>query len=353
MSFLDNKETLVKILKLILVLILLYLFLNYIGGLFLPFIIGYILCIILYPLFKILTNRYKIPKHISSILCIVLLILLIIFVGVGIVGQIVTEAKEFSKDLPIYIESIKSTFNDINEKTQELIKILPDVLENTIINFFENSSSIIGEFLGNGLKNTSIKVIKKVPNALMITIISIISCYLMLIDKENIQNFIVKQLPKKYADKFNIIKSGIGEAVFGYIKAQSIIMCLIATICFIGLLILKAPYALFIAVVVGIIDALPVFGSGFILWPWALYNVITKNYGLSVGLIIIYVVVLSTRQFVEPKILGKQIGIHPLATLMSIYIGLQVFGIFGFIIGPIIMVIIKALQNENVLPEWR
>ncbi len=353
MYFLENKEPLKKILKLCIFLLIIYIFLNYVGSLFLPFIIGYILCIILYPLFKILNNKYKIPKPISSILCIGILILLVIFIGVGIVGQIVKEGKEFIKDLPYYIQSIKNTFDELNYKIQSLMKILPDGLENTIIGFFENSSSILGELLGNGLKNTSIKVIKKVPNALMITIISIISCYLMLIDKENIQKFIVRQLPKKYANKFGIVKSGIGDAVFGYIKAQAIIMCLIATVCFLGLLLLDAPYALFIAVVIGIIDALPVFGSGFILWPWALYNVITGNYGLSIGLIIIYVVVLLTRQFVEPKILGKQIGIHPLATLMSIYIGLQVFGVFGFIIGPVIMVIIKALQNENILPQWR
>lgn len=353
MYFLDNKESIIKVIKLFIFLLFLYIFINYIGGLFLPFIIGYILCIILYPLFKILNNRYKIPKPISSILCISALVFLVIFLGVGIVGQIVKEAKEFAKDLPYYIESIKLTFDEINNKAQDLIKILPDGLERTFINFLENSSSIIGELLGNGLKNTSIKVIRKAPNALMITIISIISCYLMLIDKENMQKFIIRQLPKKYADKFSIVKTGIGDAVFGYIRAQAIIMCLIATICFIGLLILKAPYALFIAVVIGIVDALPVFGSGFILWPWALYNVITKNYGLAIGLIIMYVVILLTRQFVEPKILGKQIGIHPLATLMSIYVGLQVFGVFGFIIGPIIMVIIKALQNENILPNWR
>lgn len=353
MSFLDNKDKILKIVKLLLFLIFVYLFLNYIGGLFLPFIIGYILCLILYPLFKILNTRYKIPKHLSSILCIATLIFLIVFIGVGVVGQIVKEGKGFVKDLPFYINSIKITFDQINENIKGFITILPDSLEKTFTNFFENFSSLIGELLGKGLKNTSIKVIKKVPNALMITIISIISCYLMLIDKENIQKFIIKQLPKKYSDKFNIVKSGIGDAVFGYIRAQLIIMCLIATVCFIGLLILKAPYALFIAVVIGIIDALPVFGSGFILWPWALYNVIIGNYGLSIGLIIIYIVILFTRQFIEPKILGKQIGIHPLATLMSIYVGLQLFGVFGFIIGPVIMVVIKALQNENILPKWR
>lgn len=353
MSSFYNKEKIIKTLKLVLLLALVYLVLHYIGSLFLPFIIGYILCIILYPLFKVLNTRYKIPKTLSSMLCISTLIFLVIFLGVGIVGQIIKEGKEFVKDLPYYIDSIKYTFNQLNAKIQDLISILPDNLENVIFNFFENSSSLIGDFLGSGVKDTSIKVIKKVPNALMITILSIISCYLMLIDKEHIQDFIIRQLPKKYSEKLSIVKSGIGDAVFGYIKAQLIIMCLISSICFIGLAIIKSQYALFAGFIIGIVDALPVFGSGFILWPWALYNVITKDYGMAIGLIVIYVVVLITRQFLEPKILGKQIGIHPLATLMSIYIGLQVFGLFGFIIGPILMVIIKALQNADVIPKWR
>lgn len=353
MTFFDNKPNLLKILKLAFVLIFLYLFLNYVGGLFLPFIIGYILCLILYPLYKILHDIYHVPKHISSILCICTLIFLTLVVGVGLVGQVIQEGKEFVKELPYYLQSIKSTFDEINGKISSLMSILPDGLEKPIKDFGQKASSIMGEFLGNGLKNSSIKVIKKVPNVLMITIISLISCYLMIIDKENIQSFILRQTPKKYKSKFKIIKNGIGTAVLGYIKAQVIIMCLISIICFLGLMVLKTPYALFIAVTIGMLDALPVFGSGFILWPWALYNVIIKNYGLSIGLIVIYVVILLTRQFVEPRILGKQIGVHPLVTLMSIYIGLQLFGVFGFIIGPLIVVVINTLQQQNILPKWR
>lgn len=353
MSFFDNKQNLLKILKVVFGLIFLYLFLNYIGGLFLPFIIGYILCLILYPLYKFLHNSYNIPKHISSILCICTLIFLTLVVGVGLVGQIIQEGKEFVKELPHYFQSIKSTFDEINGKISSLMSILPDSLEKPIKDFGQNVSSLMSELLTNGLKNTSINVIKKVPNVLMVTILSLISCHLMIIDKENIQKFILNQIPKKYISKFKIIKNGLGIAVLGYIKAQAIIMCLISVICFFGLMFLKTPYALFIAVIIGMLDALPVFGSGFILWPWALYNVITKNYGLSIGLIIIYIIILLTRQFIEPRILGKQIGVHPLATLMSIYIGLQIFGIFGFIIGPIIVVVINTLQQENVLPKWR
>lgn len=353
MPFFENKTSIIKTIKIILCFAIFYLAITYLGTYFSPFIIGYILCICLYPLFKIFHNAYKIPKPLSSILCITIFILSVTVVGVGIVGQIVKEGKEFIKDIPYYIESIKNTFNSVNLKIERFISILPDGLEKIISSFSDNATALIGDLLGNGIKSTSIKVIKKVPNFFMIIVISLISCYLMLMDKENIQAFVLRQIPDKYKPKLFAIKTGIGEAVFGYIKAQAIIMCLISTVCFLGLCIIRAPYALFVAFIIGFVDALPVFGSGLVLWPWAIYNVITNNYGMAVGLIIIYVVILITRQFVEPRIIGKQIGIHPLLTLMSIYIGLKIFGIFGFIIGPILMVIIKAMQDENVLPKWR
>jgi predicted PurR-regulated permease PerM len=101
------------------------------------------------------------------------------------------------------------------------------------------------------------------------------------------------------------------------------------------------------------VDALPVFGSGAFFWPWALYSIIVGNYKMAMGLAIINILVLITRQMLEPRIIGSQIGLHPVATLMSIFIGLKVFGLFGFIIGPIILVTIKALQDNGLLPAWK
>lgn len=350
--FTKNNQNILKILKFLAIGIGLYFIVKFLGGYFAPFIFGYILCLILSPIYKFF-QKIKLPKALSSLLCIFIFVFLIGFIGVGIFGQILKEGKEFSKELPYYFEQVKNTFENIQLKIQDTLQILPDSLENIFDNFYENSKTFISEFLGNGIKNTSFKVIKMLPNTFMVIVLGLISCFLILMDKENIESFLIRQLPKKQKEKFFMIKTSILETFLGYIKAQLIIMCFIGTICFIGLTIIKAPYALLIGFIIGVIDALPVFGSGFILWPWCIYNIIVKNYNFAIGLIFIYLVIIITRQIIEPKIVGKQIGIHPLVTLISIYIGLKIFGIFGFIIGPCIMVIIKSLQNENILPKWR
>lgn len=347
-----NKKNIEKILKSIILIAVIYLFLMYLGVYFAPFIFGYILCIILNPVFKTF-NNLKISKPVSSILAISFFIFIVFFLGIGIIGQIIKEGKDFVKEIPYYMDQFKLMLNNIQLKILSYLSILPDSIEDTLLSLYENSKYFLSEFLGDGFKNTSVQFIKKIPNVFMVVIIGIISCFFMLMDKENIEKFILRQFSKEYLEKAVIVKDGISKALMGYIKAQLIIMSLIGIICFIGLSVIEVKYALFIGFIIGIVDALPVFGSGFIIWPWCIYNLIIKNYGTSIGLIIIYVIILVTRQFIEPKILGKQIGIHPLATLMAIYIGLKVFGVFGFIIGPSILVVITTLQKENLLPNWK
>lgn len=347
-----NRQNIFKILKFIFLALALYLILKFLGGYFAPFIFGYILCLILYPIYKFF-EKLKIPKYINSILCISIFIFIIGFIGAGLFGQILKEGKEFAKDIPYYKQQVEQTLEDIQIRIQNTLEILPDYLEEILNNLYYNSKGFISEFLGTGLKNTSFRVIKMLPNTFMVIILGLISCFLILMDKENIESFILRQVPKRYSQKIMVIKTSIFETLLGYLKAQLIIMCFIGTTCFIGLSIIKAPYALLIGFIIALIDALPFFGSGLILWPWCIYNLIVKDYKFAMGLIIIYLVIFILRQTIEPKILGKQIGVHPLVTLIFIYIGLKIFGIFGFIIGPCIMVIIKSLQTENILPKWR
>lgn len=351
--FIKNKEKLLKFANIGLMIIIIFVITKYAGRYFSPFILGYILSIILYPIFKFFHIKNKLPKNVSGILCILLLIFLVSFLGVGIVGQVAKEGKEFAKNMPFYIDGIKNTFSNIEYKTISALSVLPDSIENGLINFYDNFKYFIGEFLGSGIKSSSVEIIKKIPNTFMIIVIGIISCHFFLVDKNNIENFVIRQFPKKYLAKINTVKKGISKSLFGYIKAQIIIMCLVSTVCFIGLSIIRSPYTLLVALIIGVIDAFPIFGSGFILWPLAIYNFILGNYTLSIGLMVIYLVILILRQSVEPKILGNQIGIHPLATLLSIYVGIKIFGFLGFIVGPTILVIIKALQNEDVLPNWK
>lgn len=143
------------------------------------------------------------------------------------------------------------------------------------------------------------------------------------------------------------VGSKLSEAGIAYLRVQGILLSLIAVICTIGLLLIKNEYALLLGIAIAIFDAFPVLGSGFILIPWGIISLIGKNYLQGIVLIVIFIVCQVIREFLEPKLLGNKIGIRPIFSLMAMYLGLKLFGIAGFLLGPLGLIIIMTVCNDS------
>lgn len=351
MDFNLKNSNLEKIIKIIFSILIIFFIFKYVLHYFTPFILGYILCLILYPITKFLVQR-KVSRGLASFIPIALFLTIISFLGTTLVSTIVEQAKSFISNSQFYMDQVEEIAIKVKDIVIYFTDKLPAFIRNTVYTYFQGIIYFVKDIAQESFKVGSLGVIKKIPNFFMILVIGIVSCFFMLYDKENIEDFVYRQIPKSFRNKLQIVKEGVLTVVFGYIKAQLIIMTIMGTICFIGLTFIKAPYALLIAFIISLVDTLPVLGSGTILIPWGIYNLITKNYKFAIGLFIIYLVMLVTRQFIEHKIIGKQIGLHPLATLISIYVGLKLLGVIGIIIAPIFVVIIKLLQKEICLQGW-
>ena len=140
---------------------------------------------------------------------------------------------------------------------------------------------------------------------------------------------------------------GLVRAMGGYFRAQYILMAMSGIISIIGLMILRNDYALLIGLLLAALDFLPILGVGAVLLPWALISVIMGNVNQAIGLAVIYGVITISRQVLQPKILGAQMGTHPLASLMSIFIGFRIFGLLGLIIGPSLLMIFIAIKEVD------
>ena len=181
----------------------------------------------------------------------------------------------------------------------------------------------------------------------MIIIVALISAYFFTKDKTLISAFTHKHFHTLFEGQLKEAKEQLKYSILGYVKTQCILMFYTFVICIIGLLLLRSPYALLLSVIISFIDALPFFGSGFILWPGAVIYMIIGKPSVAVGYIIIYLCVNFMRQIMQPKILGTQIGLHPLLILISMYIGLKCIGFLGMIIGPILAVLLKAVYQAS------
>ena len=318
-----------------------YIFFKYLFIFIAPFFFGWLLSLLFHPFVTFLEKKIKLSRWIGSLLSILLLMGFFSIVVVGVWNKLITEASLFVQNFPDYLTQLKTSFATLQAS-------LPQEIQN-YIKHSKNITSVLTSLMTNK-SGVSIKLLGAIPNGFMITIVALISSYFFTKDKIEIANF-TRKLLTGFQSGYQNAQRELKNSVLAYCKTQLILMIYTFTICLVGLLILQSPYALLLCVLISVIDAIPFFGSGFILWPGAAMHFITGNHFLAIGYLIIYICVNLIRQIMQPKILGTQIGLHPLLTLISMYVGLKAFGVLGMIIGPILAVLMKAFfhaRNQRI-----
>ncbi len=348
--FNENRVNIEKLSVIVLFFSFLYFFFNVIFTLIAPFIIGYFIAFFLEPIVRILMNKFKLKRGASAIISILLMIFVIggsIFL---IISQIVAQLKIFIANDPMYYFGlVKHSFENLLSFIPNIFFYIPEENMKVVNEILSGFSATILNVLTEQLKVFSLAFIKFIPKFFVYLIIGIISSFFFIKDKMLINNLYRNNMPSVVKKHITEIKSGLSGAFLGYLKSQSIIMCVTACISLIGLLIFGNDYALLVAFCIAIVDVLPLFGSGFILWPLSLVSFLSGDLKMGIGALVIYGIIQVTRQIIEPKILGSQIGIHPLVTLMSIYVGVIVFGVFGIVLGPMSAIIIKTIWTSNIV----
>ena len=198
-----------------------------------------------------------------------------------------------------------------------------------------------------------IDTITSIPKLAVFIIATLLSTYFISSDRSLILSFLRKQLPDTWAKNFYGIKAGTVNALLGYFKAILILMMITFIETTLGLLIIRSDYILVMGVIVALADAVPVIGTGIVMVPWITWNLLNGNIDFAIPLSIIFILGVITRQLLEPKIIGHHIGLHPLITLVSMYIGLSLFGFLGLFIGPISIIIVKNLQHSGQIQIWK
>lgn len=339
------------ILYIILVLIVVYLIFKL--GIFLfPFTLALFFSIMTQPFSRFLEKKLKFSQKIATIVSIVLF--LVIFLGFISLSalRLSGEIYKLSINLNKYSKEAQSLWNTAIDKVYSLLGYFPEgfdeQVKNSINGFIRMGTSKLGSFI-----NSLINFITSIPTIILYICITILSTFFISLDKNKIMAFLEQQFPKSWIKKVYNIKREMFNVLGSYIRAQIILM----TICFFELLIsfnilsflkFNLQYPLIFSIVICIIDALPILGAGAVLLPWSLISFVTGDINLGLALLIIYFLVLSVRQMLEPKLISQNLGVHPLVTLISMYSGFKFFGVIGFLIGPVVMIILKNVFSREL-----
>jgi len=363
----DNWTTrhfqIVRFLWVCLLITLVLVILRYVTPLLYPFLISLVIALVINRPVNFLSQKARLPRWLAVTL---MLLLLLTFVG----GLITLSITETVIEIGHLINLFPSILNELSSYLQRTItqdfltglynrmaffyaqldpsyqQTIETNVANAVQTVTDTAKSIAIGFL-EGLKNFLLSL----PNLATVLVISLLGAFFISKDFYLWKDRIRRVLPIGVNRRADEILLDLRTALFGFVRAQLTLISLTAAIVIVGLLIMRVEYAITIGLITGLVDLLPYLGTGTVFVPWIIYAFFKGNYGLVIGLSVLYGVVVIFRQIIEPKVVAENVGLDPLLTLVSLFVGLQLFGFLGLIAGPVSLVIINALIKAKVLQD--
>ena len=308
-----------------------------------PFIIALVLSSLMEPVIRIAGKKLKLGRKAAVPLILSLMIAIPGYLSAAVVSRLIYEVKSLVHVLPAILSGLYIQLRNLIDSVSNMQDWPPELTGSLESLFTSLSSAISG--LADTLFKGAFATAVSLPEVLIFILITVISTYFMSSDRDLITGYFYKQLPDRWIRKIRSIRNDMFSALFGYLKAAMVLMSITFFELFIGLSIINVGYALLLAVIIAVIDALPIVGTGSILVPWSLFCYVSGNYRLGTSILILYLVTIIARQMIEPKILSRQIGVHPLLALASMYVGLKLAGFAGLFLGPLVFLLIKSITS--------
>ena len=323
---------------------------KYLVPILLPFIISFIMAsVLVIPAKKLAGKDNKARRFCAIMVGIAFFALLfwgIAFLGVALMDWFLG----FLEFIPrLYQEEILPLLNFLYLEATERLTFADPELTEKINGVFQNFVGNIGNFISSFSMN-AIKAVTSgiagIPGLIIKLILMIISFFFFLLDYDKVMAFFFSLIPKGKEKAFETVKWYVTNTLLVYIRSYSLLFLMTYVELALGFQILGIPYAPIIGLMVAVFDILPVLGTGGILLPWTVVLLVMKNIPMGIGMFVLYLIITIIRNTMEPKLVGKQIGLHPLATMISLYVGLKVIGFWGMLIFPTTLAVLSSMKKE-------
>lgn len=325
---------------------LIVLYLTFTAGL--PFMLALLVALFLEPLIQLMMRKLRMNRVVAAVSASTLFTLAVLGLFFLIVVKIYSEVMAFLRNLPKFVEQANSIIKDLLNRAQTAFDNMPDEVVMQIQNAADAGMSTLINAL-TSLSRSMLNIAAVVPGLFIVFIVFIVALYLMTLGMNSMKRSFLSFFEESSRDKVSDVLDNLRSSIFGFLRAQVVLSGLTYLVALAGLLILRVDYAMAIALLIVIVDILPVLGTGSVLVPWAIFSAAMGNYLLAVGLIVLFLFITAFRRMVEPKIIGNSIGLSPLATLISLWVGFELVGVIGVFLGPIVLIIYQAMRKVGLL----
>lgn len=330
------KRILVNLLVTLAGVVLCILFLGKALRFFLPFVIGFVIAAIANPMVRFLEKKMKVKRKYGSAIIIILVLAAVIGL-IYLLGYILLrQLAGLIGDIPALLEKAQELLSEVSVKLNGFYEKLPAAIQSGIGNMGHSLEEWLNKTM-SGFEMPSISTaggyVGSFIEGILIAIITILAAYFFIADRDRLVDGVKRITPSSVQEYYGLAVNNIKSAIGGYFKAQFKIMLIIIVILFIGFEALGVDYSFLLALLIAFLDLLPVFGTGTVIGPWVVVDIITGSYIEAIVLTVLYLVCQFTKQMLQPKMVGDSIGLNPLLTLFFMFVGYRLGGIFGMIVG--------------------
>lgn len=347
MNLEKQKAFIIHCIFIFILMVLVYAGIKYVLPLLMPFIIGIIIAMAFRGLIDMIGKKIHIKRAFIAVIVLLafyfLLGLIISLIGAKVVGFIST----LFNNLPgLYKGSFLPAMQTVTDNLADRFPNIKTYLDNFMSNIDQSAFSFISE-TSTKVVSMATRLAGQVPTILIKLVFTIVSSFFFTIDYYKITQFVMSQVGGNKQGTIARLKDNVIGSLGKFIKAYSVIIFITFMELSFGFLILGIPTPFLFGLVVAIIDIMPILGTGAVLLPWSIISLIMGNTKIGIGMLVLYIIITVVRQIIEPKIVGQQIGLHPIVTLILMYIGAQLMGILGLLILPIMATILVKLNKEG------
>lgn len=333
---------------------------RYLLSVFLPFLFAFLLAALTNSISTPLSKKLNLKKKLLSG---IILFLIFLILGASVyfgITRLINELENFISKLSQDSDPLISGINGVRERIKNISSQISffDVLDknehlselslklNDVISaFIKNLVTELGEFLSA----SATEFIRSLPSFLAFLLITVISSFYFAIDYDKVKEYVESIIPSTIKNKFPKFTQKTKSLALRYLKAYSLLMLITFLELLVGFLVLGVDYFFLLAVLIAFLDILPIFGVGTALIPWMIFEFFTYDFKMGFGLLVLWGFISIVRQFLEPKIVGETIGIHPVATVIGIYVGFKLLGLPGMFLSPAALLGLKAYFSSRIV----
>lgn len=337
----------------IFLIILFLLFLYFILPISIPLIVALFTALALNPVVRFFQYKGKMNRKYSVIMVFLLFIIVIGFAGTFIVTKTVTQVVHFVEDVPEYFNQINAIYSHWEADFRHYTQNLPEEFVKQVSNSLKDNLTALNNTAKEKITLDNIaQIFAMIPQYLISFLVYLIALFLFMLELPLLKSKMYHLFTKDTAEKFSFMNQRLTDVLLGFLKAQFLLSIIIFAVSLIGLFLIAPEIAFIMAIIVWLIDLIPIIGSIIIFGPWALFMFLSGETAMGIKLAILAIILLSIRRILEPKMMGQHIGLSPLATLIAMFLGLKLIGIWGFLLGPLLVITFNSAKEAGII-RWK